>query len=268
MRKAILLVAYGAGGMQSRRALGRFEGRVRERFPGHVVRWAYSSLLLRERLARARQKSDSVFKALRRLCFEKFDAVAVQPLQTIPGREHGEVRDAVLTVGREMRVPVSIGAPLLSDAGDVARAASALLAGLPSERGGDEDVVFMGHGAKHAACGRYDDLARAVHGQDNHVYVGTMNGATQLADILPALRSKRVWLLPLLSTIGRHALADMAGRAPTSWLSRIEGQGHECRPVLKGTAEYDGIAEIWLEHLALAAEAISAAQGVSAEHGS
>lgn len=40
-----------------------------------------------------------------------------------------------------------------------------------------------------------------------------MNGAVSLEDILPRLTSSRVWLMPLLSVVGRHALQDMAARA-------------------------------------------------------
>jgi hypothetical protein len=61
-----------------------------------------------------------------------------------------------------------------------------------------------------------------------------------------------VWLLPLLSTIGKHAEQDMAGEHPASWRSRIEAAGFVCRPVLKGTVEYAGFAAIWLAHLAAA----------------
>jgi hypothetical protein len=63
---------------------------------------------------------------------------------------------------------------------------------------------------------------------------------------------KKVWLLPLLSTIGKHAEQDMAGDHPASWRGRIEAAGLICRPVLKGTVEYAGFAGIWLEHLARA----------------
>ena len=92
MRRAILLIAYGPSSMQGRAALGTFDARVRQLFPGLPVRWAYSSLLMRRRLAEARQKSDSVAKALQRLRLEKFSSVAVQPLQTICGAEYAQVR--------------------------------------------------------------------------------------------------------------------------------------------------------------------------------
>ncbi len=256
MRRAILLTAFGASSAQGQKALKSFDARVRERFPGVPVRWAYTSLLLRERLAKARQKSDSVRKALRRLSFEKFTEVALQPLQTIPGREHTEVCAAVDEAAAEDGLICGVGAPLLATAQDVEQAALALMRHLPPERAPGEDVVLMGHGARHAAVARYEDLARAVRQLDAHVHVGTMNGAVALEDILPRLVSARVWLMPLLSVVGRHALQDMAGEGGRSWRSRIEAHGRQCLPVLKGTAEYAAFAEIWLQHLEHAVQAL------------
>lgn len=60
---------------------------------------------------------------------------------------------------------------------------------------------------------------------------------------------KRVWLLPLLSVIGHHALHDMAGEISSSWKSQLESAGYECMTVLKGTAEYEKFIEIWTEHI-------------------
>ena len=253
MKRAILLVAFGASNAQGQSALKCFAARVRGRFPGVRVRWAYTSLFLRDRLARARQKSDSVLKALRRLCFEKFTEVAVQPLQTIPGREHAEVCAAVDEVAAQEGLVCHVGAPLLADPEDVTEAALALIRHLPPERGPHEDVVLMGHGARHAAVARYEDLAQTVSALDPHVHVGAMNGAVMLENILPRLSSAKVWLLPLLSVVGRHALRDMAGEQACSWRSRIEAHGRQCVPVLRGTAEYAGIAGIWLRHLTEAA---------------
>jgi sirohydrochlorin cobaltochelatase len=61
--------------------------------------------------------------------------------------------------------------------------------------------------------------------------------------------------LPLLSVIGRHALRDLAGPEEQSWKSRFEAAGVACTPVLKGSAEYSGFIQIWLDHLALALKA-------------
>ena len=248
MRRAILLIAYGPSSMQGRAALGTFDARVRQLFPGLPVRWAYSSLLMRRRLAEARQKSDSVAKALQRLRLEKFSSVAVQPLQTICGAEYAQVRLAA----EEADCPgfrVRLGMPLLHSDEDILRAANAVTRHLPPEREPQEDVILMGHGARHAAAARYLALDTAVRQLDAHVHVGVMNGENDLDALLPRLTSRRVWLMPLLSVVGRHTLEDMAGDAPDSWRSRIEAAGHACAPVVRGTAEYRAFADIWLRHL-------------------
>ncbi|MEG6502673.1 sirohydrochlorin cobaltochelatase, partial [Desulfovibrio sp. 1214_IL3152] len=118
-------MAFGASSPQGQNALKGFDALVRQRYPGVPVRWAYTSLLLRERLARARQKSDSVRKALRRLSLERFTHVAVQPLQTISGREHGEVCAAVDEVAAQSGLRCDVGAPMLASADDLKAAARA-----------------------------------------------------------------------------------------------------------------------------------------------
>ena len=87
---------------------------------------------------------------------------------------------------------ICTGSPLLATPADVQAAALALVQHLPAERSPDEDVVFMGHGAKHAAVSRYEDLAQQVRALDRHVHVGAMNGSITLDGILPTLSSKNV----------------------------------------------------------------------------
>ena len=256
MRSAILLVAYGPSSMQGRAALNVFDARARRMFPGLPVRWAYSSLLMRRRLAEARQKSDSVAKALQRLRLEKFSAVAVQPLQTICGAEYGQVRLDVEEAD-DAAFRVRLGMPLLHSEDDVLRAAGAVIRHLPPERRPQEDVILMGHGARHAAAARYLALDAAVRHLDDRIHVGVMNGENDLDALLPRLTSSRVWLLPLLSVIGRHAQEDMAGDDDQSWRRRIEAAGHSCTPVLRGLAEYDAFAALWLRHLEQAVAALA-----------
>lgn len=254
MKKGILLAAFGAGNVQSESTLKLFDAEVRARFPDIPVRWAFTSVLLRERLAAARKKTDSVRKALEKMWFEKYTHVAVQPLQIIPGNEYAEVLADVESMRATNNTSgfsvAKVGRPLLADDNDVQAAARAVVAHVPEARKAGEAVVLMGHGARHAAVARYEDLALAVHALDTAVHVGTMNGAVTLEDILPRLQAgERVWLMPLLSVVGRHALSDMAGADPQSWRGRIEAAGCPCEPVLKGTAEYAAFIDIWLNHL-------------------
>lgn len=250
MKYGILLAAFGAGSPQGESALMLFDARVRARYPGIPVRWAFTSPLLRTRLAAVRKKTDSVGKALRKMWFEKYTHVAVQPLQIIPGEEYADVLAEVEAMAGKDGFCVAAGLPLLTSEADIQAAAEAVLRHLPPERTPDEAVVLMGHGARHAAVERYTDLALAVRALDANVHVGAMHGAVTLDEILPLLEpGRKVWLMPLLSIVGRHALDDMAGATAHSWRGRVEACGCPCVPVLKGTAEYAGFIDIWLEHL-------------------
>ena len=253
MHIAILLVAYGAATLQGRRVLVHIDSMVRKLFPQFSVRWAYSSAIVRNRLIKSGLKSDSVAKALQRLKFERFTDVIIQPLQTIPGLEHEEMQSAIQGVVVDTNLKIYQGRPLLSDQNDIERVAYSLLQHLPTERLTLEDVIFMGHGSKHPANSLYEKLHQQVHSLDKFVHIGTMEGNINLNYILKQLTSKRVWLMPLLSTVGSHTLHDMAGRNCHSWRSCIEAQGHICVPVLKGTAEHSAIVDIWLDHLRQAA---------------
>lgn len=253
MNKAMLIAAYGTAGLQARASLRAFEDIARNRFPEWSLRWAFTSCLGRQRLALQRQKSDSVHKALLRLSFEGFTHIAIQPLQTIAGCEHENVREAMLeAMKKRKKLRCSLGKPLMHKGQKLESVAQALLSHLPQERLPGENVIFMGHGARHKAGEIYADLARAVSALDRHVHIGTMHSICALDLIIPQLNAGLVWLLPLLSTVGQHALRDMAGKDPASWRSRIERAGHECRPLLRGMTDSPALCEIWLQNLAAA----------------
>lgn len=269
MKKGILLAAFGSGTPQGQSTLRLFDERVRALFPGVPVRWAFTSVVMRHRLAAARKKTDSVQKALRKMWFEKYTHVAVQSLHSIPGAEYADLLADVEDM-REPRagedgsgqggfVRATVGAPLLDSDDDIRRATAALLAHLPLERTPGDACVFMGHGTWHAGESRYEALSAQVRERDPLVHIGTMDGACTIDDILPRLQAagvRRAWLLPLLSVVGRHAVRDMAGDEPDSWRSRIVAAGMECLPVLRGTAEYGGFVDIWLDHLGVAFRAL------------
>ncbi len=267
MKVGILLAAYGSSTAHAEHTLRAFDKIVRERFAQVPVRWAFTSLLIRERLAKARVKRDSVRKALEKMRFERFTHVVVQPLQTIAGSEHHAILEDVQKLNHAHDdFTVYVGAPLLQTEEDVQAAARAVMQHIPARRNANDTVVLMGHGAKHAAVQRYADLAHAVYTLDAKVHVGTMNGAIVLDDIIARLGScEKVWLMPLLSVIGQHALKDMAGKQKTSWRRQLEAAGYTCEPVLHGLAEYEGFMNIWLQHLQKTMDEISNSGGISCD---
>lgn len=253
MRKAILLIAYGAENYRAKSGLVLFENACRARFPDLSPRWAYSSPLVRERIAMKRQKSDSVAKALRKLYFEKNEAVAVQPLQLIPGLEYEGVKAQIREARDATGMNIELGQPLMRNEDDAISLASALVEDIPNERSPDEAIVFLGHGARHAKSSLYETLGEKIREKDNNIYIGALNGKLGIEKIINDINSKTVWLIPLFANIGRHALEDMAGDKPDSWLSRLVAAGFSCKPVLKGLAESENTRSLWLDRLADAA---------------
>ena len=111
-----LLYTSGSGSSQGESTLRRFDAQVRKAFPDVSVRWAFTSMLMRERLASERKKSDSVHKALKKMAFEKFTHVAVQPVHVIPGLEYGDIgSDADERRADGTFASLLVGAPLLTE---------------------------------------------------------------------------------------------------------------------------------------------------------
>ena len=76
----------------------------------------------------------------------------------------------------------------------------------------------------------------------------------ELGALLPTLQSstppgKQVWLLPLLSLVGRHATEDMAGDSAVSWKKRINEAGLLCSAELKGLADDMAFVSLWLDRV-------------------
>ena len=66
---------------------------------------------------------------------------------------------------------------------------------------------------------------------------------------LQAQKCRKVLLVPLLLTGGRHVAEDMAGNGPSSWKSRLEAAGISVRVSLQGLAEHAGFRQLYLNHI-------------------
>ena len=248
----ILLAAFGASGVSGEHALLVFEKQVQEKFPNIPIRWAFTSGHMRNKLALEKVKSDSVHKALKRMSFERYTHVAIQSLHLINGVEYENMQEEVLVAAGQCKIKASIGTPLLHSTEDVQKTALALMESLPKQRKENDAVVCMGHGTWHSGASRYDDLSQELNKRSSGIFIGTLEGEHQIENLLPsiiAFAPEKVWLLPLLSLVGKHAIKDMAGDEPESWKNQIQAKGIPCTPVLKGTAEYPHFISIWLEHL-------------------
>lgn len=258
-KKGILLVAFGTTVPEARTALDHIGQQALKRFADLEIRWAYSSRIVRERLAAQGLHFDSPAMALARMMDDGFTHVAVQSLHTIPGEEFHGLRQTVqafsgLPKGMDS---VVLGWPLLADPDDVEACAAAIMASLPPERKAGEAVIFLGHGTHHPANIYYPGLQYFLNRLDPLVLIGNLDGTPSLDDVRGVLRDRKVskvYLQPFMAVAGDHAVNDMAGDEEDSWKSVLEADGLNCVPVLRGTAEFPAFVDIWLDHLQAALE--------------
>lgn len=253
-KKGILLVAFGTTVPEARAALDNIDTKAKARFPGLEVRWAYSSRIVRQKLAGEGLQFDSPAMALARMMDDGFTHVAVQSLQTIPGEEfHGLQKTAAAFSGLPKGMEqVTLGLPLLAEPADVEACARAVMASLPPDRKKNEAVILMGHGTHHPANIYYPGLQYTLNRLDPLVLIGTVGGTPSLDHVRQVLKERKVskvYLQPFMAVAGDHAVNDMAGDGDDSWKSVLASDGVACEAVLRGTAEFPAFVDIWLDHL-------------------
>lgn len=252
-KTGILLVAFGSSEASAQVSFENIDRKVKAAYPDIPVKWAYTSHIIRKKLAAQGRNLNSPEVALATMMEEGFTHVAVQSLHTIAGSEYHDLRK---TVGSFQAMggfeSIILGYPLLATQDDMVRATNAILTAIPQERRKDEAVVMMGHGTHHPANAFYAALMFQVQLQDPNVYIGTVEGYPELDTVITLLKknkTKKVYLMPFMSVAGDHAKNDMAGDEDDSWKSILTKEGFECVPILKGTAEFDQFVDIWVDHL-------------------
>jgi sirohydrochlorin cobaltochelatase len=249
----ILLVAFGSSEESAQVSFDNIDKKVKAAYPDIPVKWAFTSHIIRKKLAAQGKQLDSPEVALAKMADEGFTHVAVQSLHTIAGAEYHDLRKVVGAFQMMGNFEsIILGYPLLATQEDMGRVVDAILATIPAERKAGEAVVLMGHGTHHPANAFYAALMFQVQLQDPNVYIGTVEGYPGLDTILALLKKnniKKAYLMPFMSVAGDHAKNDMAGAEEDSWVSILTKEGIECVPVLKGTAEFDQFVDIWVDHL-------------------
>ena len=249
----ILLVAFGSSEASAQVSFENIDRKVKAAYPDIPVRWAYTSHIIRAKLAKQGKQLDSPSVALAKMQDEKFTHVAVQSLHTIGGEEYHDLRRVVggfKVMGAFQRIV--LGYPLMSTQEDMARVVAGILNTIPKNRKPGEAVVLMGHGTPHPSNAFYAALMLQLQLKDPNIFVGTVEGYPDLDLITTLLKEKKikkVYLMPFMSVAGDHAKNDMAGDEDDSWKSVLTKAGFTCETVLKGTAEYDDFVDIWVDHV-------------------
>ena len=253
-KKAILLVHFGTTIESAQKTLKNIDQVFRKEFPKTEIRWAFSAKFIRKKLRKLGIHYDSPEQALAKLGEDGYKNIAVQSLHTIPGSEYTNLKYTVRAFNNMPKGTqnVVLGNPLLYSHTDMLKVSKALLANVSNKRKFKEAVLFMGHGSHHYANIFYPALQYYISKQDKNTYIGTVEGAPLLEDIIPELKERKIktiWLMPLMSVVGDHALNDLAGDEEDSWKSRLKKLGFNVKIYNKATADMPQILDIWVSHL-------------------
>jgi sirohydrochlorin cobaltochelatase len=259
-KRGILLVAFGTSVPEAAQAIDALKQQAEAAFPGMSVRMAYSSKIIRDKIAGQGIVKRSPAQALADMAAEGFTGVAVQSLQAIPGREYSDIKataEAFQAMPKGIR-KVTVGRPLLYGHEDIAKAAEAILRSLPRHKKG-EAVLLMGHGTDHPANAAYAALQLALWKHDRSVFIATVEGTPGLDEVIPALKRQGVrtaHLVPLMSVAGDHARNDMAGKEGDSWASKLKAADIASKADLVGLGSRPAVAGLWIDHLRDAVKAL------------
>lgn len=251
MKSAILLVHFGVSLPDVRKkTIDRLEQLVRARHPEQTVCSAYTSEMIRRKLARHGVKIFNTDLALQHLANAGVTEVVIQPTHLIAGDEYHKMLSQI--EGHRGRFEsIRVGKPLLYAPEDYRRLADILHTAYPCAA--DTALVLMGHGTEHAINAAYPALCyEFAHRGYDHIFMGTVEGYPDLNDVMQDLSRRPVQavrLAPLLFVAGDHAQNDMAGDEPDSWKSRLTTSGYRVEPLVTGLGELEAVQAMYLDHL-------------------
>ncbi len=254
-KDALLLVTFGTSVQSAQKSFEHIEKKMQAAFPNTDIRWAYTSQIIRRKLAGEGKMIDSPEIALARLMDEGYREVTLQSLHILPGAEFHALNSNARKF-EEMRGgirKIRIGYPLLMDNKSMDQVLEvAFKSIIPDERKAEDAVVFMGHGSHHPADAIYSAMMYKAQKRDPNCFVGTVEGSPTFEEILDQLKArgvKKAYLIPFMTVAGDHSINDMSGKDPDSWESQLKKAGIKAVPVLHGLAEYDGVVDVWIQRL-------------------
>lgn len=254
-REGILLVAFGTSVPEAARAFTTIESEYREAFPDVPIVWAYTSQIIRKKLASQGIHVGGIAQGLDDLAAKGVKTVYIQSLHMVAGEEFAALARAALLAAKshaDQFEAVYLGRPLLESDEDAALVAKAVKLALASRRNAGEGLALMAHGQEQ---GRGDLVLRGARGalaeEDPLIFLGTVEGSRSFEDMLGDVGKKpvkKIWLMPFMVVAGEHARNDLAGEEPDSWASRLRQAGYEVQPTIQGLGELPAIGKIFVQH--------------------
>ncbi len=257
----LLVVSFGTSYNDSRRlTIGAIEDAMEEAFPGYSVRRAFTSQIIIDHVkSRDNVAIDNVTEALERAADNGVSTLVIQPTHLMNGLEYTDFVNEAAEYSDAFE-KIAVGEPLLTSDEDFMAVVEAITSDTPQYDDGETAICFMGHGTEADSNIVYAKMQQMLSdgGYDNY-YVGTVEAAPTLDDVLEAVQAKeykRVVLQPLMVVAGDHANNDMAGDGEDSWKTVFEEAGYEVVCVVKGLGELPAVQELFTEHAQAAMDSL------------
>nr|WP_275443284.1 sirohydrochlorin cobaltochelatase [Petralouisia muris] len=257
-KQAILLVSFGTSYLKSKeKTIDKLLEKTAESFPDYRIYQAWTSKVIIKILKeRNNIVIPAIEEAMAQIHSEGIEKLIVQPTHFINGIENETMEELVLQHAAP-GLDIRFGDPLLTSTEDhkaVLQAVIREFSQLPRE----EALVYMGHGTTHHANSVYAALDYMLKDMGClNFFMGTVEAYPDLDALIRQVtrtKARKVHLAPFMLVAGDHANNDMAGDHKDSWKSQFEAAGYEVECHLKGLGEYEGIRDIYMEHLRKAIE--------------
>lgn len=257
-KKALVVISFGSTFDETRlKDIGGIEQALASAFPAYDQYRAFTSNIIRKRLAERGVLVEDTETVLRKLQAAGYEEVVLQPTHLLHGEEFEQKVLALKERFHDAFRSIIVSRPLIVTDSDYQLAAAALLAQLPQLEAG-EGVVFMGHGTprnNNQAHGcTYVKLQAIFDSMQQPILIGTVeeDDKPNLDAVLEQLkerRYRRVHLYPLMVVAGDHANNDMYGDDPDSWKSQIEALGIATTGHLNGMGRYKSVQALYIHHV-------------------
>lgn len=258
-KPVIVLVAFGTS-TKAFETYKYFENKVRERFPDHDLRWAYTSKIVREKLKEEQQRElPDLAQTLEELKAQGVTKVVVQSLHVVPGEEW---QKKIVAFKDTPGLKIALGKPLLSSLADRKRVLEALAQDFPADLK-DNAVLLVGHGSP-APTGTREYLALYTlmlsKFKGKNVFFGVIEGQPELKNALAGVKkspASKVTILPFMVVAGDHFENDIMGDKDSIKSELLAAKPYEISAVDKGLGYNDAIITVFLDHLAAALDSLA-----------
>ena len=243
-KKGLLIVSFGTSHRDAlEAAIAAVEREAAAAFPDRVPARAFTSGMIRRKLAKEGTEIFDVPGALAALRAEGVEDLLVLPTHLIPGEEYE--KQLGFLAEAEGFTALRVAGPLMRSLEDVDGVLSALSAAVERQEG--EALVLMGHGSEHNCNLLYS--AAAYYAREKvapDIFIGTVEAWPDLDTVVATVKRagyRKALLTPLMLVAGDHAKNDMAG----DWAERFRAEGIETRCLIRGLGEYEGIRALYVQ---------------------